>query len=167
MTNQPTAIIIGAGLGGNAAAARLAQHGHSVTMLEKNATPGGRCGQLLCSGQRFDTGPTLFLMPEIFAETYRALGERRQDHLDLRRVDPSYKVHFDDGLELTLTGDLSVLQSLVEAIERRTFHGLLESLAEGDRHYHLALERFVGRNFRCNRESCLHISGYVSRPQSV
>jgi phytoene desaturase len=147
MTNQPTAIIIGAGLGGIAAAARLAQHGYSVTVLEKNVTPGGRCGQLICSGHRFDTGPTLFLMPDIFAETFSALGERMQDQLDLRRVDPSYRVRFDDGLELTLTSDLSALQSQLEAIEPGSFRGLLEYLAEGDRHYHLALERFVGRNF--------------------
>jgi len=147
MTTLPTAIIIGAGLGGIAAAARLAQHGYSVTVLEKNATPGGRCGQLVCRGHRFDTGPTLLLMPEIFAETYRALGERLPDHLDLRRIDPSYRVRFDDGLELALTSDLHSLQAQLEAIEPGSFHGLLEYLAEGDRHYHLALERFVGRNF--------------------
>src|SRR5579859_4876233 len=147
MTHQPTAIIIGAGLGGIAAAGRLAQNGYSVTVLEKNATPGGRCGQIMVSGHRFDTGPTLFLMPEIFAETYAALGERMQDQLDLRRVDPSYRVRFDDGLELTLTSDLNTLKTQLEAIEPGSFAGLLEYLAEGDRHYHLALQRFVGRNF--------------------
>ena len=76
-------------------------------LLEKNATPGGRCNQLVRDGHRFDIGPTLFLMPEVFAETYAALGERMEDHLDLRRIDPTYRIHFDDGTQLALTSDLN------------------------------------------------------------
>src|SRR5678815_3804391 len=88
LRSQPTALLIGAGLGGIATAARLAQNGYQVTVLEKNASPGGRCGQLTRDGHRFDTGATLFLMPEVFAQTYASLGERMEDHLDLRRIDP-------------------------------------------------------------------------------
>jgi phytoene dehydrogenase-like protein len=57
MNQEPRAIIIGAGLGGLAAAARLARQGYHVTVLEKNAAPGGRCGQLIRAGHRFDTPP--------------------------------------------------------------------------------------------------------------
>jgi len=60
-----TALIIGAGLSGIATAARLARNGYKVTVLEKNLTPGGRCGQLIRDGHRFDTGPTLFLIPQV------------------------------------------------------------------------------------------------------
>ena len=65
MTNKPTALVIGAGIGGIATAGRLARNGYSVTVLEKNSTPGGRCNQIIQDGHRFDIGPTLFLMPEI------------------------------------------------------------------------------------------------------
>jgi len=106
MLSHPTALIIGAGLGGIAAAARLARQGYQVTVLEKNATPGGRCNQFVRDGHRFDVGPTLFLMPEVFAETYAELGERMEDHLDLRRIDPTYRIRFDDGTQLALTSDL-------------------------------------------------------------
>ena len=147
MQSRPTAIVIGAGLGGIAAAARLARSGYQVTVVEKNSHPGGRCDQLVRDGHRFDIGPTLFLMPEVFAETYAALGERMEEHLELRRIDPTYRIHFDDGMQISLTGDLNALQTQVEAIEPGSFAALLRYLAEGHNHYHISLERFVGRNF--------------------
>ena len=147
MCSRPTVLVIGAGLGGIATAARLARSGFQVTVLEKNSTPGGRCSRLVRNGHRFDTGPTLFLMPEVFAETYTALGARMDDQLDLRRIDPTYRVRFDDGLELALTGDLNAMQRQLETIEPGSFDGLLRYLVEGHTHYRLALERFVGRNF--------------------
>lgn len=147
MNTQPTALIIGAGIGGIAAAARLARHGFKVTVVEKTATPGGRCNQLVRQGHRFDVGPTLFLMPEVFAETYDALGERMEDHLDLRRIDPTYRVYFEDGVQLALTPDINAMQAQLEAIESGSFGGFLRYLDEGHRHYRISLERFVGRNF--------------------
>lgn len=147
MPSRSTALIIGAGLGGIAAAARLARSGYRVTVIEKNARPGGRCDQLARAGHRFDVGPTLFLMPEVFAATYADLGEHMAEHLDLRRIDPTYRIRFEDGLQLALTGDLNAMQAQLEAIEPGSFTALLRYLAEGSVHYHTSLERFVGRNF--------------------
>ncbi len=140
-------IVIGAGIGGIAASARLAKAGCQVTVIEKNSAPGGRVNQIVRDGHRFDTGPTLYLMPEIFEETYRALGTTVQNHLDLRRIDPTYRINWDDGSELALTSDLINLQSQLEEMEPGSFGGLLNYLAEGNRHYHVSLEKFIGRNF--------------------
>jgi phytoene desaturase len=145
--NKPTALIIGAGIGGIATAARLAKNGYDVTVLEKNDTPGGRCNQIVKDGHRFDIGPTLFLMPEIWEETFAALGERMGDHLDLRRIDPTYKVHFDDGLRLELTSDIGKMQEQLEKVEKTAFTGFLDYIAEGSKHYKISVEKFVGRNF--------------------
>lgn len=145
--NKPTAIVIGAGIGGIATAARLAKNGYDVTVLEKNELPGGRCNQIVHKGHRFDIGPTLFLMPEVWEETFAALGEKMSDHLVLRRIDPTYKVHFDDGLKLELTSDIGVMQAQLEKIEKTAFTGFLNYIAEGNKHYKLSLEKFVGRNF--------------------
>jgi phytoene desaturase len=145
--HKPTALVIGAGIGGIATAARLAKHGYDVTVLEKESTPGGRCNQILRDGHRFDIGPTLFLMPEIWEETFAALGEKMGDHLELKRIDPTYKVHFDDGLQLALTSNIGDMQTQLETVEKTAFTGFLNYLAEGSKHYKKSLERFVGRNF--------------------
>lgn len=147
MTNKPAAVVIGAGIGGIATAARLAKNGYSVTVLEKNNIPGGRCSQIVREGHRFDVGPTLLLMPEVWEETFRALGEEMSDHLQIQRIDPTYKVHFDDGLQLQLTSNLGEMQSQLEKVEKTAFQGFLNYIAEGSKHYKVSLEKFVGRNF--------------------
>jgi phytoene desaturase len=144
---KPTALVIGAGIGGITTAARLAKNGYEVTVLEKETTPGGRANQIVRDGHRFDIGPTLFLMPEIWEETFAALGERLSDHLDLRRIDPTYKVHFDDGLQLELTSNIGEMQTQLEKVEKTAFTGFLNYLAEGSKHYKMSVEKFVGRNF--------------------
>ena len=144
---KPTALVIGAGIGGIATAARLAKNGYEVTVLEKNGTPGGRCNQIIRDGHRFDIGPTLFLMPEVWEETFASLGEKMSDHLDLRRIDPTYKVHFEDGLQLQLTSNLGDMQNQLEAVDKTAFTGFLGYIAEGAKHYKISLEKFVGRNF--------------------
>jgi phytoene desaturase len=152
MGKKATALVIGAGFGGIAAAGRLARQGFDVVVVEKNDAPGGRCSQIIRDGHRFDVGPTLFLMPEVFSETYSALGESMHDHLDLRRIDPTYRVYFEDGVQLALTSDLNIMQKQLEAIERGSFGGFLRYLAEGYKHYHVSLDRFVGRNFKSLRD---------------
>ena len=142
-----SALVIGAGIGGIAVAARLARLGYQVTVVEKGARAGGRCDRLVKDGHCFDTGPTLFLMPEIYGHTYADLGERIEDHLDLRRVDPGYHVHFDDGSSLILTSDLCKMQAQLEAIEPGSFGNLLRYLDEGDFHYKLAFPHLIERNF--------------------
>src|SRR5512141_3103374 len=67
-------IVIGAGIGGITAAIHLAKRGLHVTVLEKNSHPGGRCDRLSREGHRFDTGPTLFVMPLLYEAEFRALG---------------------------------------------------------------------------------------------
>lgn len=118
-----TVVVIGAGVGGIAVAARLARRGYRVTVLEKNDAAGGRCNRLLQDGHRFDVGPSLFLLPQVYAETYAALGERMADHLDLRRIDPTYHVHFEDGSRLELSADIHRMQEQLEAIEPGAFGG--------------------------------------------
>src|SRR4030067_552695 len=146
-TKLPTARVLCAGFGGIAVAARLAQQGYQVTVVEKNAEAGGRCGRLLFDGHRFDTGSTLFFVPEVFSEPYTALGQRMEEHLSLHRVDPTYRIRFSDGVEMSMTADLNRMKTQLEAIEPGSFGGYLSYLNEGHRHYKTSLERFVGRNF--------------------
>ncbi|RAL68305.1 hypothetical protein DID88_007035 [Monilinia fructigena] len=70
---KKTAIVVGAGVGGIATAARLAKAGFSVTVLEKNNFTGGRCSLIHNDGHRFDQGPSLLLLPKMFKETFHDL----------------------------------------------------------------------------------------------
>ncbi len=140
-------VVIGAGIGGIAVSARLARLGCKVTLLEKNSTPGGRFNILEVDGFRFDTGPTLFLMPDVFSETYSALGEKMEDHLNLIKLNPTYRVHLNDETTIDLGTDLNDMRQQLDAIEPGSFPKYLKFLSEGYYHYHLALKHFVGRNF--------------------
>lgn len=146
--NSPSAIVIGAGIGGIAAAAHLARRRLAVTVVEKNAEPGGRCGRFTRAGHCFDSGPTLLIMPHVYEAEFATLGAALHDRLDLRRVDPTYQLVFDDGSRLALTSDLKAMQAQLDVIEPRSFAGFLRYLDEGHRHYHLAMERLVNRDFR-------------------
>ncbi len=147
-----TAIVIGAGIGGIAVAAHLAQRGMRVTVVEKNEWPGGRCDRIERAGHVFNTGPTLLIMPLLYEQEFAALGVSLRERLDLRRVDPTYHLVFDDGARLALTSDLMRMCAQLEAIEPGSFNGFLRYLSEGYAHYQIAVERLVERDFRTASE---------------
>ena len=70
-------VVVGAGLAGLAAALHLAGRGRSVTVVEREAVPGGRAGRLDAGGYRIDTGPTVLTMPDIVEDAFAAVGETR------------------------------------------------------------------------------------------
>jgi phytoene desaturase len=142
------AIIIGAGIGGISTAAHLAQHGIQVTVVEKNEEPGGRCHHFSQEGHRFETGPTLLVMPLVYETEFAALGVPLHDALKLQRIDPTYHLVFDDGSQLALTSDLNTMRDQLEAVEPGSFQGFLRYVQEGHRHYHVAMEKLVDRDFR-------------------
>jgi len=143
-----TAIVIGSGIGGITAAIHLAKQGLQVTVLEKNARPGGRCDRISRDGHHFDTGPTLLVMPLLYEAEFASLGTSLSEALDLIRVDPTYQLVFDDGSQLSLTSDMKSMQAQLDGIEQGSFQGLLRYLDEGYRHYHLGIEKLVNVDFR-------------------
>lgn len=148
MIKTNNVIVIGAGIGGITAGIYLANHGFHVTIVEKNARPGGRCDRISQEGHHFDTGPTLLIMPHLYQTEFEALGTSMEAMLDLQRVDPTYHLVFDDGSELALTSDIKALSDQLEAIEPGSFHNLLRYLEEGHRHYHRGVENLVYPDFR-------------------
>ena len=90
-------LVIGAGLGGLAAAIRLSLAGHAVEVWEKNGEVGGKLKELAQAGFRWDTGPSLLTMPHVLRDLFAACGERMEDHLDLVRLDSACRYFWTDG----------------------------------------------------------------------
>ncbi len=77
--------VIGAGVGGIAAATHLARRGLQVTVFEKNARPGGRLDHFWREGHHFDVGPTLLIMPRVYESEFAALGASLQEEVGCAR----------------------------------------------------------------------------------
>jgi phytoene desaturase len=141
------AVVVGAGVGGLAAAARLARQGFDVQLFEKTDGPGGRCNRLRVDGFSWDIGPTIVLMPEVFEETFSALGRRLEDYLTLLRCEPNYRLHFRDGSDITFTSELCAMGKELERFEPGSYARYLSFLAQGREQYRTSLDHLVGRNY--------------------
>ncbi|WP_292705389.1 FAD-dependent oxidoreductase, partial [Microbacterium sp. SCN 71-17] len=91
MTSQRI-VVVGGGIAGLGTAALLADRGHDVHLFEGRDQLGGRAGSWESDGFRFDTGPSWYLMPEVFDHFFRLLGTSAAEQLDLVRLDPAYRV---------------------------------------------------------------------------
>ncbi len=111
-----TVVVIGSGFAGLSAACFLAKQGWDVTVLEKNAGPGGRACQLKENGFTFDMGPSFYWMPDVFDRFFHQFGKKTSDYYSLLRLDPSYRIYWDDG-STDLPADYSSIQQVFEAIE--------------------------------------------------
>ena len=109
-------IVIGSGVGGLSIAILLAKKGYQVTVIEKNATFGGRGGVFSAKGFQFDMGPSWYLMPDIFEHFFSLIGENIKDYFKLERLDPSYKIWLEEqNKPVEITSDLKRDALLFEA----------------------------------------------------
>src|SRR5918998_4846633 len=107
----PRVAIIGAGPGGLASAMLLAREGVPVTVFEREPAVGGRTRTIRApGGYAFDIGPTFFLYPRVLKDIFEACGERLEDHVELKRLDPQYHLVFEGGGSIRATYDLNRLE---------------------------------------------------------
>lgn len=141
-------IIIGAGVGGLATACLLAKAGFDVHIYEKNKLAGGKAGQLKAKGFTFDTGPSWFLMPEVFEHFFTLLGEDMKKLLRLQRLSPSYQIYFKDTLLGTtkIYGDAAKDIKTLQSHEPHVKELLQEYIADASYKYKLAMDEFLYKN---------------------
>ena len=94
------AAVIGAGIGGMAAAIRLALKGYDTHIYEKNGDTGGKIGELHLEGCRFDTGPSLFTLPGLVDELFALAGEDPREHFSYVPLESSCRYFWEDGTML-------------------------------------------------------------------
>lgn len=115
MTGVARVAVVGAGLGGLAAAARLAALGHEVTVLEQAAEVGGKLGWFSRDGHGFDTGPSLLTLPQLYRDLFTATGAALDDVLDLVPLDPAAELRFPDGTRLRMPGRRADVPAALDA----------------------------------------------------
>ncbi|GAB4086275.1 phytoene desaturase family protein [Myceligenerans cantabricum] len=143
-------VVVGGGISGLASAALLAREGAEVTLFEAREELGGRAGRWHKDGFRFDTGPSWYLMPDVFDHFFRLLGTTAGDELDLVRLDPSYRVFFEgepEPFDLPADGAREALLAL-DPPSAPKLRAYLDSAAET---YRIATERFLYATFASPR----------------
>jgi phytoene desaturase len=141
-------VVIGAGIGGLGAAGLFAKKGYDVTVLEKNATLGGRANIFEADGFKFDMGPSWYLAPDLFEHFFRLMGERVEDHLDLIRLSPSYRIFFrNDPDTLDIHSDPVRDSAAFDAIEPGSSVKLKEYLDQSEYQYEVATRHFMYKNY--------------------
>lgn len=139
------AVVIGGGLGGLAAAVRLAARGWRVEVCEQGPRLGGKMNTYERRGFRFDTGPSLITMPWVFEELFEAAGASLSSHVRLTRVRPLADYVYADGTRFTYTTSLPEWLATVRRLEPRDAEGFLKFMRLGARLFELSRETFLRR----------------------
>jgi phytoene desaturase len=147
MKGKKSAIIIGAGIGGITTAVYLAKNGYKVTVYEKNSAPGGRCGQLIRDGHRFDLGATMLLMPGIYRDVFQSLDIPLFEKADIKPLEDLYKIYFDNNEVITFTSDENKMKSQLERIEPGSFKKSQKYVSDGYEIFQIGMNKLIGRNF--------------------
>lgn len=147
MKGNKTAVIIGAGIGGIVTAIYLAKNGYAVTVYEKNSAPGGRCGQLIRDGHRFDLGATMLMMPDIYREIFDSLGIPLFENNNIKPLDNLYKIYFDNNEVLSFTPDKEKMRIQLEKIEPGSYAKSQKYVEDGYEIFQIGINKLIGRNF--------------------
>jgi phytoene desaturase len=140
-------VVVGAGLGGLACALHLAGAGRRVTVVEREAVPGGRAGRISVGGYEFDTGPTVLTMPELIAEPLAAVNEQLNDWFDVMPLDPAYRAHYPDGSTLDVHADsMRMAAEISRVCGAREADGYLRFVDFAQRLWRLERRDFIERN---------------------
>lgn len=145
-------VVVGGGIAGLTTAALLARGGAQVTLLERHSRLGGRAGTLSVDGFRFDTGPSWYFMPEVFEHAFALLGERIEDHVELDRLDPAYRLFpepVDGGASqpFDVVGDAETNWATFETREPGAGEAIRRYTQDSTQAYRTALDSFLYTTF--------------------
>lgn len=144
---RPHALVIGSGFGGLAAAIRLGARGFRVTVVEKLDAPGGRGYVYKQDGFTFDAGPTIITAPFLLEELWTLCGKRMADDIDLRAIDPFYRIRFPDGTHFDYSGNTEHMHAQIAKFNRDDINGYEKFLRISERVYAVGFDRLLSASF--------------------
>ena len=137
---RPRAVVIGAGIGGLASAMRLGAKGYRVEVVDRLDSVGGRGTAVTVNGHRFDLGPTIVTVPNCFKELWAATGNKFEDDVDLRPLDPFYTIRFPDGSEFNARRDHEDMRAEVKRLSPSDLAGYDKIVKDAEARYSFGFE---------------------------
>ncbi|WP_396159508.1 phytoene desaturase family protein [Flavobacterium sp.] len=137
--------IIGSGFSSLAAACYLAKEGNNVSVFEKNTGLGGRAQQFTANGFTFDMGPSWYWMPDVFESFFADFNKKPSDYYSLEKLNPGYRVFFENDTHFDVSEDLNTIISDFEKIEKGSGKKLSEFIDNAKKNYQIAIKDLVYR----------------------
>jgi phytoene desaturase len=178
---SPHAVVVGAGVGGLAAAIRLGARGFRVTLVDRLDQPGGRARVFEQDGFTFDAGPTVITAPFLFDELWQLCGRERAEDVELVPVDPYYRIRFDDGTAFNYTGDRQRMEEEIARFSEADVDGYRRFLEKSEEIFEVGFEelghvpfhnlsdmlRIVPAMMKLESHRTVHglVSKYISHPK--
>lgn len=134
------AVVIGSGIGGLSAAMRLGAKGYRVTVIDRLDRLGGRGSSLSQNGHRFDLGPTIITVPQVFRQLWAECGRNFDDEVDLRLCDPFYEIRWQDGTKFRLLPDETEMDNEIKRLFPKDLKGFQKFLKDSEARYSFGFE---------------------------
>ena len=139
--------IIGAGVAGLSTAIRLKKDGYKVTIFEKNPQVGGKMYQLCKDGYKFDVGPTIIMMPEVYRDVFRYAGVDPDDYIPMQQLEPIYTVQFGNKI-YDVNTNIAGLTGFLEEVAPKDVVGYYQYLSKTYKKFLVARDHFIQRPYR-------------------
>lgn len=147
MSDRSRAVVIGAGLGGLAAAIRLGARGYDVTVVDKLDKPGGRAYVFEQDGFVFDAGPTIVTAPFLLEELWTLCGKSMADDVELVPMNPYYRIRFDDGTHFDYSGDDDAMKAEIARFSPEDVEGYEQFLEASSLLYDIGMDKLLYVSF--------------------
>jgi len=146
MTSKKTCLVIGAGIAGLAAAIRMAHKGYAVSVLDKNAQPGGKLSEVIAGNYRFDFGPSLFTLPEHLEELFSDCNRSLSDYLHYSPINPGHRYFYEDGKTFDAYQGAEKFAEEAERVFGEPKQRTLTYLKKSARKYSLTKDTFLSKS---------------------
>ncbi len=138
--DDPSAIVIGAGLGGLSAAMRLGAKGYDVTVLDRLDRAGGRGSSISRGGHRFDLGPTIITVPQVYEKLWAACGRDFHKDVTLKPLETFYQIKWGDGSVFEACSDTARMEAEIAKFNPKDVAGYRRFLRDSYRRYVVGFE---------------------------